>query len=266
MSSSEPMGRTHLVIPDAHSKPDIDNRRFDWLGQIIVDLKPDVIVCLGDFADMESLSSYDKGTRGYEGKRYKKDIEAAREAMDRTLAPLRKLNSGREKNKAKKYRPEMHFTFGNHEHRIERATNYDPMLDGTIGLEDFGFEHDGWKTYPFLCECEVDGVTYSHYAVSGVMARPIAGEHPATMLLNKQHKSFTVGHSHLADFSQRRVAGGRHIMGCVAGCYFEHHEEYVPPSVNHMWWRGVVIKRNVVNGCYDPHFYSMNTIKKEYMK
>jgi hypothetical protein len=62
-------GRSHLVIPDAHAMPGLDNRRFDWLGQFIIDTKPDVIVCIGDFFDMAALCKYDKGTTEAEGRR-----------------------------------------------------------------------------------------------------------------------------------------------------------------------------------------------------
>ena len=69
---------THLMIPDTQCKPDIDMSYLDWLGQYIVDKKPEVIVHIGDHADMESLSSYDKGQRSAEGKRVHKDIDSAK--------------------------------------------------------------------------------------------------------------------------------------------------------------------------------------------
>ena len=261
-------GKKHLVIPDAHAKPGIDNRRFDWLGQIIMDERPDTIICIGDFADMESLSSYDKGKRGFEGRRYHKDVEAAKDAMTRVMAPMNEYNARQRdtKHHDRQYKPRLVMCLGNHENRIDRATNDQAEFDGLLSVDNLGYADMGWEVHPFLEEVEVDGVHYSHYFVSGVMAKAIGGENPATMLLNKQHKSCTAGHSHLADWSQRRQVGGQHIMGCVVGCFFEHHELYVPPSVSSMWWRGLVIKENVVNGCYDPRFLSMNTIKHRYLK
>ena len=70
----------HLVIGDSHAKPGISNRRFEWLGKLILDEKPDVIIDIGDFEDMPSLSSYDVGKKSYEGRRYIKDLESAWEA------------------------------------------------------------------------------------------------------------------------------------------------------------------------------------------
>ena len=48
---------THLIIPDGHTHPDYNNDRFTWLGKLIVDLQPEVVVNIGDMADMASLCS-----------------------------------------------------------------------------------------------------------------------------------------------------------------------------------------------------------------
>ena len=62
-----------LIIPDAHAEPNYDNDRFTWLGSLIFEKKPDVVVCLGDWFDMASLSSHDKGKKSFEGRRYKQE-------------------------------------------------------------------------------------------------------------------------------------------------------------------------------------------------
>ena len=59
--------RTHFVLPDVQAKDGNDFNFLSCIGRYIVDKKPDVIVCLGDFADMESLSSYDVGKKSFEG-------------------------------------------------------------------------------------------------------------------------------------------------------------------------------------------------------
>jgi hypothetical protein len=48
-----------------------------WIANYALEKRPDVIVQIGDWADMPSLSLYDKGKRCYEGRRYVKDIDAA---------------------------------------------------------------------------------------------------------------------------------------------------------------------------------------------
>ena len=50
---------------------------------------------------MESLSSYDIGKKSFEGKRYIKDVESAKEAMQCLMSPLYEFNSRAKKNKEK---------------------------------------------------------------------------------------------------------------------------------------------------------------------
>ncbi len=52
-----------LVLPDVQAKPDVDFKFLTAIGNYILSKKPDVIVCIGDFADMESLSTYDRGLK-----------------------------------------------------------------------------------------------------------------------------------------------------------------------------------------------------------
>src|SRR5687768_9896065 len=104
-----------LYIPDSQVKPGVDLSYLLAIGRYIVAKKPDVIVHAGDFADMESLSSYDKGKRSYEGRRYKADIKAAHEGMEVLLGPMREYNEMRLRNKQALYRPRMVLTLGNHE-------------------------------------------------------------------------------------------------------------------------------------------------------
>jgi hypothetical protein len=248
---------THLVIPDQHAHPSYNNDRFEYLGKLIVDLKPDVVVSLGDTADMPSLSTYDRGTKGFEGRRYKADIEATLDAQERMFNPIKK---------AKKKKPKFIMTEGNHEHRIVRAINSDAILDGTISLGDLQYKEYGWEVFPFLTPAVVGGIAYSHYFTSGVMGRPVGGENPAKSLLNKQFMSCTAGHTHTLDFATTTNAAGKRCMGLVGGCYVDYASDWNNVQSEALWWSGVIIKRNVEDGCYDPQFVSIESLKKEYGK
>src|SRR3990167_10005004 len=125
----------HLVLPDCQVKPGGDFTYLKKIGTYIVEKKPDTIVCIGDFADMESLSTYDIGKRAFEGRRYKADIEASHAAMDALLEPMWTYNERAKRNKEKQYKPRMVLTTGNHENRINRAVNDDPKLDGVLSTE-----------------------------------------------------------------------------------------------------------------------------------
>src|SRR5437868_3592556 len=54
-------GKRIMVLPDVQAKPGVDFSFLSRIGQYALDKRPEVIVCIGDFADMPSLSSYDKG-------------------------------------------------------------------------------------------------------------------------------------------------------------------------------------------------------------
>src|ERR1700676_4373214 len=72
-----------LVIGDVHTNPDYPNTRLEWLGKKIIESQFDIIVQVGDFADMGSLSSYDKGKRTNEGKRIRNDIASAHDGLNK---------------------------------------------------------------------------------------------------------------------------------------------------------------------------------------
>lgn len=103
-----------LVLPDVQAKPGDDFTFLNKIGRYLVEKKPDTVVCLGDFADMPSLSSYDVGKKSFEGRRYLADIEAAKDAMCAFLSPLWEFNAKAKKNKEKQYHPRMVMTLGNH--------------------------------------------------------------------------------------------------------------------------------------------------------
>jgi hypothetical protein len=86
-----------LVLPDVQAKPGVDFSYLRRYGMYLVEKKPEVVVCIGDFADMPSLSCYDKGKKSFEGRRYKRDIEAAQFAMQAFLGPLEEYNAMRRK-------------------------------------------------------------------------------------------------------------------------------------------------------------------------
>lgn len=252
------MSKVHLVIPDPHAHPDHNNDRADYLGKLIADIRPDVVVNIGDQWDFTALSGYDKGKRNFVGRSYRKDLEAGLDFSERLWGPLRKR---------KKKLPDRYFFIGNHEQRIDRALDLSPELDGTISYRDLDLDRDYNEIVHYEGSTpgikDIDGIHYAHYFVSGVMGRPIGGEHPAYSLLTKQFTSCTCGHIHIADYSIRTLVNGKKIMGCVAGVYQDYNSDWAG-EINKLWWRGVIVKRNVENGVYDPEFISLDRLRKEY--
>jgi len=249
-----------LFIPDSQVKPGQDYGFLRSIGQYIVAKKPDVIVHAGDFADMESLSSYDKGKKSFEGRRYRADIQAAHDGMESLLGPMREYNQMRLANKKGLYRPSMVLTLGNHEERILRAINDEPMLDGTIGIEDLQYEKYGWEVYPFLEVVVIEGVAFSHYFSTGAMGRPASS---AQAMLNKKHMSCLAGHQQGRQSASAFKADGQPITAIIAGSCYEHHESYLGPQGN-KHWHGVVMLHNVKDGSFDEMFVPLHYLKAKY--
>lgn len=251
---------THLVIPDAQVKPGHDYTYLENIGKYIVEKKPDVIINIGDWADMPSLSSYDKGKKSFEGRRYLADVEASQDAMQALLNPLAAFNKKAREGGKKQYHPRMVLTLGNHENRIARAVEVSPELDGVLSVDALGYVGFGWEVYPFLQVVTIDGVNYSHYFTSGVLGRPVS---TARQLLLKKHQSCVMGHVQTMDVATDYRADGRPIMGLFAGCCYEHNEDYLGPQGN-AYFRGIHMLYEVNDGAFFHHPISLTYLNKKY--
>lgn len=249
-----------LMIPDSQVRPGDDLEFLRCIGRMIVAEKPDVVVHIGDFADMPSLSSYDKGKKSFEGRRYRADIEAAHAGMEALLGPLREYNLRRHASKHGIYRPRMVLTTGNHEERILRTINEEPMLAGAIGLEDLAYEKYGWEVHKFLEVVVIEGVAFCHYFQTGVMGRPASS---AQAQLNKKHQSCVAGHQQGRQIAFAYRADGRRVTSIIAGSAYEHEEGYLGPQGN-QHWHGVVYLKNVEDGCFDEQFIPLAEVKEKY--
>ena len=249
-----------LVIPDCQVKAGVPLEHLDWAGKAIVDYKPDVVVNLGDFADMPSLSTHDtKGSKYFEGLRYKTDVEVTREAMDKLLAPLRELQAKQKRNKEKQYRPRMVMLLGNHENRIDRAVNNNPTLDGLISTKDLGYERD-WEVHGFLHPVFINGVGFNHYWPVGAMGRPASS--PAA-IISKLHMSCVAGHQQGKQVAYGKRADGQSICAIISGSYYMHDESYMD-QLSNKHWRGLVMLNEVEDGHFDEMFLSIEYLRRKY--
>jgi len=250
------------VIPDVQAKPGNDFSFLTAIGNYIVAKRPDVIVQLGDFADMESLSSYDVGKKIFEGRRYKADIECAHEAMEALLQPINKYNERAKSNHKERYVPRRILTLGNHCDRINRAVNNDPKLDGTLSIEDLRYKEYGWEVYNFLEVVVVNNIAFSHYFTTGQMGRPCTS---ANMMLTKKHMSCIAGHQQGLQLATSYRADGERLTGIIAGSCYEHDEAYLGPQGN-KHFRGIVMLHEVTDsGAFDVMPVSLAYLRKNYL-
>jgi hypothetical protein len=250
----------HLVIPDCQVREGSDFSYLEWIGNYIIDKKPDKIICLGDFADMPSLSSFDIGKKSFEGKRYKKDIEAAHVAMQTLIDPIHNYNIKQLKNKHKLYEPELHLTLGNHENRINKVIESDPKFDGTIGMDDLHYWNFGWIVHDFLQPIVLDGVCYSHYFISGVMGRPVTS---AKLLLQKKHMSCVQGHNQNMEIHIEYKGDGKRITCLFAGTCNKQYEDYLGPQGNN-YFRGIHMLYDVCDGEFYCHTIPLKYLENKY--
>ena len=257
------MPNIHVVIPDTQAKPGAPTDHLKWIGQYIVDQfhdQPIKIIHLGDHADMPSLSSYDKGKKSMEGRRYLQDIEAANEAWQILNKPLNDFNLNRRKTRHAKWQPERHILLGNHEDRINRAVESDAQLEGVISTDDLIYAKTGWQVHPFLSPVFLDGVGYSHYWYNPMNGRPLGGT--AEGRLKTLGHSFTMGHQQTY-LTAIRYVNDQQQRGLIAGACYLHDEDYKGPQGNHHW-RGILIKHQVNNGAYDLMEVSLDYLCRRY--
>lgn len=226
-----------------------------------MDKRPDVIVHAGDFADMPSCGTHDRGRLAFEGRRYKADITSAHQAMEALLGPIRKYNLMRRRNRQSIYRPRMVLTMGNHEERINRAINDDPMLDGTISTDDLAYESYGWEVYPYLEVVVVGGVAFSHFFSGGVMGKAIGS---AQALLNQKHMSCVAGHQQGRQVAYAYRADNKKITCIIAGSCYQHDENYMNRQGNRTHWRGLVVLDDVDDGQFNERFIPLESLVEKY--
>jgi len=256
MVSLNVKGQAHglriAVVPDCQAKPGVPLEHLDWCGKYLAKKRPDVIVQIGDFCDMPSLSTHDdKGSLKFEGKRYKTDLDAVHEGMELLVNQIAKVPD---------YKPLMLLTLGNHEDRITRTINADKKLEGFMSLADLKYEEFGWKVYPFLQPVTVGGVAFCHYFPSGIMGHPITS---AKSILTKLHMSAYAGHQQGRDIAYAKRADGQDMTAIISGSFYQHDEEYMNPFTNNHW-RGMYLLHEVKDGAYDEMAVSINYLKRRF--
>lgn len=263
MSRKNRIAPEHCFIPDTQVSAGVNTDHLEALGNYLAARKPDVIVHAGDHWDMPSLNGWEQKSSSYFfDKTYEADIVSGNAAMARLLQPIMQERDRIANNKKKAWNPRLVFLRGNHENRIERAVKKDPILVGKISYDDL--YTDEWEVHDFLKPVEIDGILYCHYFVNPQSL--VRGVLSGTMQnrLNKIKQSFTQGHQQIFDWGQQYSANGRRLVGCVAGAFYSHEEDYMGPQGTN-YYRGIVYKHEVHDGSYDMMQVSLNYLIREWL-
>lgn len=240
------MTRRHMVIADTQIRPGVPTKHMEWAGRWAAEHRPDVIVHIGDHWDFPSLSAHDApGSMKMEGARYDADVDSGNDAFRLLAAPIQAEIDRRITKHRKRWTPERHFLFGNHENRINRAMNASPKYAGMIG------EHHlltpGFQRHGYLERLWLDGIIYSHFFQSSHSSYAIGGT--IDNRLNKIGCSFVQGHEQGFRYGTRIQASGANWHGLVAGSFYLHDEDY-RGAQGQEHWRGIVVLNEVRNGDY----------------
>lgn len=256
-----------VLIPDTQVRPGVNTDHIEGAGNYICTHRPDVVVVIGDWWDMNSLSFYNKKSE-VEGTRVLEDLEVGREAMDRFLAPLYALQAKQRADKKKVYSPRLVFTVGNHDPqvRLPRWLEDNPQMIGMIDPEDstYFLKRHGFEVYDYLNIVNIDGIRFSHYIINPHSAKkgPLGG------MIDTQMKnagfSFAQGHCQGLKTGRHYLGDGTQRVGIVAGSFYSHEETYMGPQGNASHWRGILQLNDVKDGGCDVCELSLEYITRKY--
>jgi hypothetical protein len=252
--------KRHLVIPDAQIKAGGQTIHCDWAANAVLEYRPDVIIVIGDWWDLPSLSTHDApGSKEAEGRRVRPDIDAGNEAFERFSKPIRARMARLVAGHRRRWEPECHFLMGNHEDRLSRAIARDPKWEGMLSLD--ALKTPGFQRHQFLKIVQVDGIKYCHYFPNPYSGKPIGGT--IVSRLNNIGSSFTQGHQQGFLYASKQYPD--HVKhGLVCGRFYLENEHYRPQDVQMSEWNGIVVKNGV--GDFGPGTYDLMPLSMPYLR
>ena len=258
-----------VVIPDVQVKPGVDITHILAAGRYIVAHRPDVVVVLGDWWDMHSLSYFNSKLK-VEGSRVLEDIQVGNTAMQLFLKPLWELQAKQKEQKKKVYQPRLVYTVGNHDPqvRIPRYVEDNPIMQGMLDGEwttDF-LKQCGFEVHPYLEIVNIAGIRFSHYIQNPHSAK----KGPLSGMIDTQIKnagfSFVQGHCQGLRMGKHYLGDGTQRIGIMAGSFYSHDEDYMKPQGNASHWRGIIQLNEVKDGGADICELSLNYLIRKYYK
>lgn len=255
------MNEDIIMVSDLQIRKGSNLVHIRALAKLIWKKKPKYVINIGDTFDFPSLSYY-ASKKEAEGASLADDFTAGEEAMRIIPEYINKMNK---KHKKKVYRPEFHFTSGNHEYRLERYLAENPIHINTYNMKKT-VEDTGWIFHAHLDPFYVNDIMFNHFIVNPMTGKAVAGS-----IENKQNKtphSFAVGHSQQLQYGRRQTMDGRPLFGVVAGSFYLEDEGYRGTCNTEV--RGVPYFKSFINRFgfldYDVNFVSIERLQAMYVK
>ena len=258
------MTREHdiLCIADTQVAPDTPTDHLKALSRYIWRHKPAHLVHIGDHWDFKCLSTYASPLE-QEGLRLSKDIEAGADAFELIDEVTHTKNLKGKRGHKAEYRPTKNFLMGNHENRLLRYIERNPVLQGCFDIEAF-VRDQGWTVHQMNVPFWLYGICFSHYMENAQSGRAVGGS--IENKLNKFPHSFVHGHQQQYQYGRRQNLIGKPHFGVCAGSFYMHDEGY--RGANNTEVRGFTHFKGYVNRYgyidHDVNFVSLERLLEDY--
>lgn len=215
-----------VVLPDMHV-PYHDKKALSLVLDVCKGIKATHLVCLGDFVDFYSVSSFPKDPMKIEF--LKDEVEEANKVLDQIDQTLKGLDIDKT------------MIEGNHEFRLTRwINNTARAMYGMVSTEGLmNFSQRGWKFVPYGDHCRIGKLLFTHEGVK-------SGKYFCGAAIDRYHASVCVGHHHKIQHIEKVTPSGRHVSFCPGTLAdIDAISEYITGPVNwHLGFATVLIKDN----------------------
>ena len=199
-----------LVLPDIHI-PVHDDRSLKAVEAYMADHRWDEVVYLGDFMDFDLISSHNReNLRAISGKRLDTEYILAGWILDRH----------------RKLAPDAKFTLieGNHEHRVERYVDANPVLEGKVEVET-GLQliKRKIKWVRFWSKGQIHRIGKARFIHGLYTTKYHASKH-----VEAYGENIFYGHTHdIQSFSKELAGHDKTIVGQSLGCLCKYDQKYI---------------------------------------
>jgi transposase-like protein len=242
-----------VCVGDAHDTPGIpDKSRFEWIGKYTKAVKPDVLVQIGDFADLDSLNTH-VPNETYAGR-----------AKPTFLADMASFNEALQAINCDGV--EKHCTLGNHERRLYLFEDRAPEAYGMMQFElQRIFERNDWTFSPYGEITFYGGVGFVHAALNR-LSKTYGGKNAEQTIANDCLHDLVIGHSH-TDRKHRaaKIGHNNEVQIINTGCALP--QGYMFPYAQHATtgWSYGICDFTIQHGhVQSQHFVTMAELEERY--
>lgn len=203
-----------VVLPDLQV-PFHSVRSLKAVLKYVSNHKWDELIQIGDLMDFNAISTHDReDARGLEGLRLKEHYKITNKVLDDIC------KAARNKNKKTK----ITVIQGNHDYRIERYINENPVIEGMIEPEKrLHLEGRGIKFVKFWEKGHVHKIGNATF-IHGLYTN----DHHAKKTVNAFGTNVFYGHTHdVQTYSQVLRGKDKTIVGQSLGCLCEYEQHYM---------------------------------------